>query len=100
METSVDLTNATTLPGLLQNAIQHPLLGRSERRIALRAWPHQRDALVQGDAPVLDEDHAVGQGHGFLHVVRHAQCRETVARPQALRSPCSLCDSRDDYFFV
>src|SRR5690606_21917624 len=55
--------------GHLQHAVQDAFLDRGERGIATRARACQRHALVQRDGAVFDQDHAVGQGYRFLHVV-------------------------------
>ncbi len=68
--------------GLLQHAVEDAFLEGRERCVAVRPGPRDRDALVQGDAAVLDEHHAVGQGHGLLHVVRDQQRGEAVPLPQ------------------
>ena len=68
---------------LLQHPVEDAFLDGGKRRVALRAGPGQVDALVQRDAPVLDQDHPVGQGHRLLHVVRHQQRGEAVLLPQA-----------------
>ncbi len=39
------------------------------------ARPGDAHALIERDAAVLDQDHAVGQRHGLLHVVRDQQAR-------------------------
>jgi hypothetical protein len=56
------------------------------------AW--QVYALVQRDAAVFDQHHAIGQGHGLLHVVRDEQRGEAMGTPQAFDQPVHL-DARE-----
>ena len=67
----------------LQYAVEDLLFDLAEQRVAAFARAGNVDAFVQRNAAVFDEDHAVGQRHGLLHVVRDQQSRETVALPEA-----------------
>jgi len=49
----------------------------------MRARARQVDELVQRNLPVFDQDHAVGQGHGLLHVMGHQKRGEAAGLPQA-----------------
>jgi hypothetical protein len=57
-------------------------LQRGKAGIAMHTRARQIDALVERNAPILDQHHAVGQGHGLLHIVRDQQGREAMAAPQ------------------
>jgi hypothetical protein len=75
---------------MLRTGAQHPVqdapLQCGEGRV-VHARPRQVHAFIEGDAAVLDQDHTVGQRHGFLHVVRDQQGREAMALPQAFDQP-------------
>jgi hypothetical protein len=70
---------ASVLPSASSGLLQHPVRMRCSSA-AKAGSPCERGAarlmrFVQRNAAVLDQDHAVGQRHGFLHVVRDQQAR-------------------------
>ena len=74
----------TVVRWALQHARQDLPLQCGKTHVAGLAWTRNVNALVQRDAPVLNQNDAVRQRHGFLNVVCDQQRGEAAVQPQVL----------------